>query len=52
MSAEADQECTVYYCVVCGPILRLPGKRRDIVAHQDVPHPDEVLWTDEEGNPQ
>lgn len=52
MPAEAAPDCGVYYCIVCGPILRMTGRKRDVVAYQDIPHPDEVLWTDEEGNPQ
>lgn len=52
MSAEVDREADVYYCIVCGPILRLTGKRKDVVAHQDIPHPEEVFWTDEEEKPQ
>lgn len=52
MPAEAAPDCGVYYCIVCGPVLLLMGGRRGTVAHQDIPHPDEVMFTDEESNPQ
>lgn len=52
MSACADEECTIYYCVICGPCLRewFPNGRY-MTVHRAIPHPPELTF-DEEDNPQ
>lgn len=49
MSAQQDAECRVYYCVVCGPCMKLIGENADIIVHQNIPHPEDVpLYSDYE----
>lgn len=51
MSAQPDKTAAVYYCVVCGPILRLAYGKETITLHHSVPHPPCMANTDE-ANPQ
>ena len=48
MSAVQDAECHVYYCVICGPCMRLLGKYTDVIVHKNIPHPETVPLYDEE----
>lgn len=47
--AVLDEECTTYYCAVCGPCLRLRlgEDEGDITVHKDVPHPLAMLFDEE-----
>ncbi len=38
-----------YYCVVCGRFL--PADKYDVIVHDDVPHPTDMTFSEEE-NPQ
>lgn len=51
MTACADENTTVHYCVVCGPCLRMATEGGHITPHNNLPHPDDMTH-DEEDNPQ
>jgi hypothetical protein len=51
MSAQVDGDCTVYRCVVCGPILQLDEGGTTLTLHNDIPHPLTMTF-DEDDNPQ
>lgn len=55
MTAQAAPECSVYYCLVCGPclqeIIETDCGPRTITVHDNIPHPDEMTF-DEEESPQ
>lgn len=51
MTACVDESTTVHYCVVCGPCLRLLDDECDTTVHNNVPHPYDMTF-DEEENPQ
>lgn len=50
MTATADEEATVYHCVVCGPCLRMLCEDGRVTVHNSVPHPE--IEFDEEERPQ
>ena len=54
MTAESAQDCSIYHCVVCGPVMRFIREDHDtdLVLHHDIEHPDSVFLIDDEGNPQ
>jgi len=54
MTAQAEREWQVHYCIMCGPVLMLPDEGEgcgDIVLHKAIPHP-ELMTFDEEERPQ
>lgn len=51
MTAELAQNTTTYHCIVCGPCLRELCEDGSVTIHQDIPHPDNLEYDDEE-NPQ
>ena len=52
MTASADENTTIHYCVVCGPCLRMAiADGSHITLHNNLPHPDDMTH-DEEDNSQ
>ncbi len=51
MTAVADTEAGIYYCMVCGPCLRLVGEHGDVTIHAPVEHPEDMTF-DEDERPQ
>lgn len=48
MSAVVAEDCSVYYCITCGPCLRFLGEDYNTTLHNDVWHPDEYVNVDYE----
>ena len=51
MTATTDEDCTIYYCVVCGPCLKMLCEDGNVTVHNLVPHPEDMTF-DEEERPQ
>ena len=51
MNAELDPTARVYWCVVCGPLLRLDAQGGTLTVHRPLPHPHDMTY-DEEDRPQ
>ena len=49
--AEPLPSARVYYCVVCGPLIKEPFGDSYVIMHRDIPHA-EAMWFDEEDRPQ
>jgi hypothetical protein len=49
--AELAQNVSVYYCMVCGPVMREDWGYGSMTLHNAVPHPEHFTF-DEEDNPQ
>jgi hypothetical protein len=43
MSAQRDDSVEVFYCIVCGPVIRFLTLTGHITMHHAVDHPPEVL---------
>lgn len=49
MTACADEDAAVYWCVICGPCLRdLISENQHLTVHNDVPHPQDLTYDEEE----
>ena len=49
---QVDQEVETYYCITCGPCLKLLETGSAVIIHQEVEHPEDLIFYGYEENPQ